>query len=63
VDCFLVTPPLPALVLVINYVIPIFKIVYCFCSRTIFDQRFIEKEDFEVNRLYKTIWDSYPGIG
>ena len=23
----------------------------------------IEKEDFEVNCLYKTIWDSYPGIG
>jgi hypothetical protein len=23
----------------------------------------IEKEDFEVNCLYKTWWDSYPGIG
>ena len=23
----------------------------------------IEKEDFEVNCLYKTRWDSYPGIG
>jgi hypothetical protein len=23
----------------------------------------IEKEDFEVNCLYKTIWDSFPGIG
>jgi hypothetical protein len=23
----------------------------------------IEKEDFEFNCLYKTIWDSYPGIG
>jgi hypothetical protein len=23
----------------------------------------IEKEDFEVNCLYKTKWDSYPGIG
>jgi hypothetical protein len=23
----------------------------------------IEKEDFEVNCLYKTIWDLYPGIG
>jgi hypothetical protein len=23
----------------------------------------IEKEDFEVNYLYKTRWDSYPGIG
>jgi hypothetical protein len=22
-----------------------------------------EKEDFEVNCLYKTRWDSYPGIG
>jgi hypothetical protein len=22
----------------------------------------IEKEDFEVNCLYKTRWDSYPGI-
>ena len=22
----------------------------------------IEKEDFEVNCLYKTIWDSYPDI-
>jgi hypothetical protein len=22
-----------------------------------------EKEDFEVNCLYRTIWDSYPGIG
>jgi hypothetical protein len=22
----------------------------------------IEKEDFEVNYLYKTIWDSYPDI-
>jgi hypothetical protein len=23
----------------------------------------IEKEDFEVKCLYKTRWDSYPGIG
>ena len=23
----------------------------------------IEKENFEVNCLYKTRWDSYPGIG
>jgi hypothetical protein len=23
----------------------------------------IEKEDFEVNCLYKTRWDSYSGIG
>jgi hypothetical protein len=23
----------------------------------------IEKEDFEVNCLYKTRWGSYPGIG
>jgi hypothetical protein len=23
----------------------------------------IEKEDFEVTCLYKTRWDSYPGIG
>ena len=23
----------------------------------------VEKEDFEVNCLYRTIWDSYPGIG
>ena len=23
----------------------------------------IKKEDFEVNCLYKTRWDSYPGIG
>jgi hypothetical protein len=23
----------------------------------------LEKEDFEVNCLYKTRWDSYPGIG
>ena len=23
----------------------------------------IEKEDFEVNCLYKTIWDLYSGIG
>jgi hypothetical protein len=23
----------------------------------------IEKEDFEVNCLYKTRWHSYPGIG
>jgi hypothetical protein len=23
----------------------------------------IEKDDFEVNCLYKTRWDSYPGIG
>jgi hypothetical protein len=23
----------------------------------------IEKEDFEVDCLYKTRWDSYPGIG
>jgi hypothetical protein len=23
----------------------------------------IEKEDVEVNCLYKTRWDSYPGIG
>jgi hypothetical protein len=23
----------------------------------------IEKEDFEINRFYKTIWDLYPGIG
>jgi hypothetical protein len=23
----------------------------------------IEKEDFEVNCLYKTRWDSYTGIG
>jgi hypothetical protein len=22
----------------------------------------IEKEDFEVNCLYKTRWDSYPGM-
>jgi hypothetical protein len=23
----------------------------------------IEKEDFEVNCLFKTTWDLYPGIG
>jgi acetylornithine aminotransferase len=33
------------------------------CKTALSVLEIIEKEDFEVNCLYKTRWDSYPGIG